>query len=60
MPYDPEDRIRIGDAARICGVSVGTIRNWEAAGKLTAQRTATEQRTFRRGDVEALAEKAAS
>lgn len=35
-------------------VTVGTVRAWESAGKLTAIRTPGGQRRFRRSDVEAL------
>lgn len=44
----------IGDVAEAFAVTVGTVRAWEKAGKLTALRTPGGQRRFRRADVEAL------
>lgn len=53
--YDAaDDLLPIGDAARILGVSVPTIRRWEAEGKLTGSRTLGGQRRFRRADLEAV------
>lgn len=53
-PYNPDDLIPIGDAARILGVSLETVRRWNAAGRITAMRTVGGQRRFKRSDVEAL------
>lgn len=50
----PEALLPIGDVARLAGVTVATIRNWERAGKITAVRTPTNQRRFRKTDVDAL------
>lgn len=47
--------LRIGEAAHILGVHVETVRRWEEAGHITAVRTPTGQRRFRREDVEKLA-----
>lgn len=52
--YAPDDLIPIGDAARILGVSIDTMRRWDRTGKLVAVRTLGGQRRFRRSDVEAL------
>jgi len=53
------DLIAIGEAARILGVSVDTIRRWEREGRLASIRTLGGQRRFSRAAVEALAEPAA-
>jgi excisionase family DNA binding protein len=58
--YRPSDLIPIGEAARILGVSLDTVRRWERRGKVSAVRTVGQQRRFRRGDIEALIAKAAS
>ena len=58
-PSDPSDLIAIGEAARILGVSVDTIRRWERDGKLAGTRTLGGQRRFRRDVVETLAKSAA-
>ncbi len=44
----------IGEAARILGVSVETLRRWDADGKITAVRTPNGQRRFHRADVDQL------
>lgn len=60
----PADRFPIGDAARILGVSVPTVRRWEAEGKITAHRTLGGQRRFDRAELtrvlDAMGRKAAS
>ena len=33
-----EKRINIGEASKIMGVSIDTLRRWDKSGKLTAQR----------------------
>jgi MerR family redox-sensitive transcriptional activator SoxR len=43
--------LTIGDAARIAGVSVDTMRRWEREGKIVATRTAGNQRRFKRDDL---------
>ncbi|OZE13341.1 hypothetical protein CH249_02015 [Rhodococcus sp. 05-2255-3B1] len=50
----PDEVIAIGEAAVILGVSVKTLRNWEARGAISAIRSPGGQRRFRRSDVEAL------
>lgn len=55
---DGEDLLRIGEAAALLEVSVGTVRRWDAKGYLRSVRTPSGQRRFRRSDLEAL--KAAS
>ena len=52
--YETEHRVPIGDAARIAGVSISTIRRWEDEGKITAARTPGNQRRYRVSDVQRL------
>ena len=40
-----DDRVRIGTAAAILGVSVDTLRRWEEAGRVAFERSAGGQRT---------------
>ncbi|WP_374243754.1 MerR family DNA-binding transcriptional regulator [Mycobacterium sp. CnD-18-1] len=49
-----EERIAIGEVAKRFGVTVGTVRNWERQGRITAVRTPGGQRRFRRSDIESL------
>jgi excisionase family DNA binding protein len=51
------DLLSIGETSRMLGVSLDTLRRWDAAGKLPAVRTVGQQRRFRREDVERLAGK---
>jgi len=46
------DLVPIGEAAKILGVSVGTVRRWEQEGKLSAIRTLGGQRRFSRDDLD--------
>lgn len=39
-------RVRIGEAAKILGVSIDTLRDWEKAGKLKPQRSPGGQRLY--------------
>lgn len=50
--------IPIGEVARLTGVTIPTVRNWDRAGKLTATRTPGGQRRFRLADVQALLDEA--
>jgi excisionase family DNA binding protein len=57
MPSSHTDEqllIPIGEAARILGVSVATMRRWDRLGKLTAIRTLDGHRRYRRAELEAL------
>lgn len=45
------DLLPIGEAARLLGVSVGTVRRWEREGKISATRTLGGQRRFVRDDI---------
>lgn len=50
----PPTQVAIGEAARILGVSIDTVRRWESDGKLASTRTPGGQRRFRLVDVERL------
>lgn len=46
--------LAVGDAAAALGVSVDTLRRWERAGRISALRTPTGHRRFRREDLDQL------
>lgn len=46
--------VRIGEAARLAGVSIDTLRRWEREGKLSAARTLGGQRTYSLTEIESL------
>lgn len=46
--------LAIGEAAALIGVSTDTLRRWERSGRITAVRTPTGHRRFKRSDIEAL------
>lgn len=46
--------MRIGQAAELLGVSVETLRRWEAAGRLRTERSAGGQRVVPTGEVSRL------
>jgi molybdopterin-binding protein len=50
-----EDRLRLGEAAEILGISPDTVRRWTLNGRLPAERTPGGQRVVRRADVAKLA-----
>ena len=50
-----KDRIRIGQAAKMLGVTVQTLRNWEKSGKLMSERSSGGQRYYQREDVRRFA-----
>ena len=50
----------IGEAARILGCSVDSLRIWEAAGTIAAERSAGGQRRFRLSEVQRFALERAS
>lgn len=52
--------LTIGEAARRLGVSIGTLRRWEAQGKISARRTLGGQRRYTPDAVEAARPKVAS
>ncbi len=45
-------KIRISEAAKILGVSVPTLRNWEKSGKLRAERSVGKQRYYNLTDLQ--------
>jgi molybdopterin-binding protein len=49
------NRIRLGEAAEILGVSPDTVRRWAESGRLPVERTTGGQRTVTRSDVAKLA-----
>lgn len=49
-----DERIRLGEAAEILGVSPDTVRRWSDSGRLPAQRSAGGQRLVSRADVARL------
>lgn len=49
--YPTEVILPIGEVARIAGVTIGTIRNWERAGKIASFRTPGNQRRFLMSEV---------
>jgi DNA-binding transcriptional MerR regulator len=51
---DPDSLLLTSDVARLCQVSGETVRQWEKAGRLRAQRTISGVRLFRGHEVERL------
>ena len=49
---DPEPLLWIGEAAKILGVSIETLRRWDRAGKLNSIRTPGGQRRFALSEIE--------
>lgn len=45
-------RLSIGEAARLLGVSVDTVRRWESAGLIVSTRTPGNQRRFELAEIE--------
>ncbi len=54
-PVVENDMLYIGDAARRLGVSIKTLRRYEAAGRISARRTPGNQRKFSAADIDRLA-----
>jgi molybdopterin-binding protein len=58
MPIDdeatPSTRIRVGQAAEMLGVTVETVRRWEAEGRLRLERSSGGQRLVPLGEVTRL------
>lgn len=46
------EKIRIGEAAKMLGLSVQTLRNWEKTGKLRAERSEGNQRYYLLEDIQ--------
>lgn len=51
---EPRDRLRIGAAAEVLGISTDTLRRWIEAGRVAAERTSGGQRTITREEVNRL------
>jgi putative resolvase len=49
-----DGKLGIGQVARELGVSVDTVRRWEAAGKIIATRNRAGQRRFTRTEIDRL------
>ncbi len=54
IPSPVATRIRVGQAAEMLGVSVETLRRWEADGRLRMERTEGGQRVVEIGEVTRL------
>jgi DNA-binding transcriptional MerR regulator/mannose-6-phosphate isomerase-like protein (cupin superfamily) len=53
-PADPKPYLKIGDVARLVGVSPSVIRSWESLGLTHPQRTASKYRLYGPEDVKLL------
>lgn len=51
---DGEERLTIGDAAALAGVSVDTLRRWADKLHVPSERRPSGHRVFRRADIEAI------
>lgn len=54
MTTETDRMLSIGATAALLGVSVDTVRRWTASGRLTAARTAGNQRRYLLSDVLAM------
>jgi excisionase family DNA binding protein len=52
-PEEYDSLVGIAEAAQILSVSMSTLRRWDREGILTAYRTPTGQRRYRRSDLDA-------
>jgi excisionase family DNA binding protein len=53
--YDSsQDLIAIGEASKILGVSVQTMRRWEREGRINCYRTLANHRRYRRNEIEQM------
>src|SRR5580700_9592837 len=53
-PANPEPYLKIGDVARLAGVSPSVIRSWESLGLIRPRRTASKYRLYTPHDVKLL------
>ncbi len=60
MSTNPTNLLSIGEAASTLGVSVDTMRRWDAVGKLIPVRLPSGHRRYRREDIDALIEAGAA
>ncbi len=49
-----DELLPVGQASALVGVSTDTLKRWERAGRIRAERTPTGHRRFRRSEVERL------
>jgi excisionase family DNA binding protein len=54
MVSESDEWMNIGEAAALVGVSPTTLRRYEREGFIESRRTPTNQRRFRRSDVQKL------
>lgn len=47
-----EKQLTISEAAKALGVSIQTVRRWEAQGKISAARTLGDQRRFAQSEID--------
>ena len=52
--YVEQVALPIGEVARLTGVTISTVRNWDRAGKIKSFRTAGGQRRFPVSEVERI------
>lgn len=52
----PPEIVRIGEAARILGVSIETLRNWDRSDKFKPIRTPAGHRMYRTSELQRLLE----
>jgi excisionase family DNA binding protein len=56
----PDPLLSIGDAARLLGVAIETVRRWDKAGHIKSTRTPGGQRRFLRSEVDRIRSGAAA
>ena len=52
VTFMSEEYLNIGDASKLLGVSIDTLRRWDESGKFKATRTSGGHRTYREHDIE--------
>lgn len=52
--YANDEKVSIGEAARIAGVSISTLRRWESEGRISPERTLGGQRRYLRAELHEL------
>ena len=59
-PDNKENLVSVGEAARLLGVSVDTLRRWADDARIPVIRTPTGHRRFRIRDIDALLDQRAA